>query len=307
MTDLSIVIVSYNTKKLLNSCLFSVFQNTVGLDYEIIVVDNASSDGSVKLLLRLAKKGTNLKPICNRANVGFGKANNQGIKKAIGKYILFLNSDTLIKDNILGEMVRWMEEHPEVGAATCALKNKDGSLQGTGGYFPNLLRVLTWMFFIDDIPYLDLLIKPFHPMHSSSPFYKNVGHFKKTKEVDWITGAFILARAEALNKIGGFDEGYFMYTEDVDLCYRIKKLGWKIWYLPNWSIIHLGGSSSNKEYPLIKEYEGIKIFYRKHKQNWQYPILRILLKVGALGRVVLFGVMKGKEAAIIYAKAYKVA
>src|SRR3972149_7537610 len=156
--DLSIVIVNYNTKELTLSCIDSIKKSTQKIRYEIIVVDNGSQKDQ-----RIDDS------IFNSKNLGFSKANNIGIKKAKGKYIRRLNSDTLLHDNVLEEMVEWMEENQKIGIATCALKNKDGSLQGTGGYFPTLLRVFSWMT-IQDLPCVDTIIKPFHPMKEKSPF-----------------------------------------------------------------------------------------------------------------------------------------
>jgi len=305
--DLSIIIVSFNTKDILIDCLRSVVKRTQGLDYEIIVVDNASADASVQAVEKFSVKIKNLVLIKNAKNIGFGAANNQGIKKAKGKYFLLLNSDTLVRDNVLVKMHTFIERHPKVGIATCALRNADGSLQGTGGYFPNLFRVFAWMFFLEDIPLLDRLIKPFHPMHPHSPFYKGERFFEKAQERDWITGAFFLARKKVVDDIGFFDEDYFMYTEEVDFCYRAKKVGWKVWYLPRFSIPHLGGASSTSEFPILSEYKGIKLFYKKNMPSWQYPIVRVFLKGGALVRIVLFGLLKGREAGETYAKAFKIA
>jgi len=211
MTDLSIIIVSFNTEKLTRECIESVVKNTKEISYEFLVMDNASCDGSVKILKSLFQK-LPLTLIENKDNIGFGAANNQGMKKACGRYLLLLNSDTFVKDNVLGEMVKWMDKNPKVGISSCALKNKDGSLQGTGGYFPNLFRVFAWMFFLEDIPYLSKLIKPYHPMHPNSPFYKGEEFFKKSGERDWLTGAYLLFRREVLNDVGYFDKDYFMYV-----------------------------------------------------------------------------------------------
>jgi len=301
--DLSIIIVSFNTKKITKDCIESVVKNTKGIKYEIIVVDNDSKDGSVNLLKELSEKYL-LKLIAKRNNVGFGKANNIGMKIAKGKYILLLNSDTIIKDNVLKEMIDWMNKNKQAGVSTCALKNKDGSLQGTGGYFPNLFQVFSWMFFIEDIPLVDKLIKPFHPMHPHSPFYKGEAFFEKLHQQDWITGAFMLFRREIINQAGYFDDDYFAYVEEVDYCWRIKSKGWEVWYLPQWSIVHLGGASSTKEFPILSEIKGIKIFYSKHKPEFQQKILRLFLKCGMFLRMMLFGVIKGKEEAKLYAKAF---
>lgn len=300
MIDLSIIIVSFNTKKLTIDCVESIIKNTENLKYEIIVVDNASSDGTVDELESVFAK-QNLQVIKNKENVGFGKANNQGIKLAKGKYILFLNSDTLVKENLLKEMVEWLDKEKYIGIATCALFNPDGSFQGTGGYFPTLLRVFSWMT-IQDLPLVDSLIKPFHPMKEKS-FSKNDHFYNKKKELDWVTGAFFLVKREVVETVGFFDEDYFMYTEETDYCFRAKKKGWKIVYNPKWNIAHYGGASGKAWSGVLREFEGVKLFYKKHYPAWQYPILRALLKVGALGRIVLFGLLQGREAAKAYAKA----
>jgi len=306
--DISIIIVSYNTKKLLRDCIISIIKNTKNINYEIIVVDNASTDGSVEVIKKLRRTNSiNLKIIENETNLGFGGGNNLGIKRAKGKFILLLNSDTIIHDNLVREMVSWMDDMDKVGVASCGLKNSDGSFQGTGGSFPDLLRVFSWMFFIEDIPGIDRLIKPFHPMHPNSPVYKGDAYFKKEHETDWLTAAFLLIRKKVIEEVGYFDENYFAYVEEVDLCYRVKKGGWKVYYNPSWSITHYGGASSTAEFPILSEFEGVKIFYKKHMPKWQYPVLRVMLKAGALIRIGVLGLLKGKPAVKTYVKAFQIA
>ncbi len=295
--DLSIVILNYNTKELLLNCVKSIIKNTKGINYEIVVVDNNSSDGSPAAVSKLK-----VKLIRNKENLGFTKGNNQGMKVAKGEYVLFLNSDTLISDNVLGEMVGYLNKNLQVGIATCALRNKDGTLQGTGGYFPTLIRVFSWMT-IQDFPFVDLVIKPFHPMHSKS-FAKGDSFYKKEQDLDWVTGAFLMTRQQVIRDTGGFDEDFFMYGEDVDLCFRAKEKGWKVKYLPQFAITHYGGASSTAEFPLLSEYKSIKIFYKKHYPSWQYPILRLFLKIGSVGRMLVLGIVEGGESARIYAKAF---
>lgn len=292
MTDLSIIIVSYNTEKLTQECIESIIKNSKGISYEFLVIDNASKDGSINILKELSKK-LPLTLIVNPDNKGFGKANNQGMKKAKGRYLLLLNSDTVVKSNVLGEMVAWMDKNSKVGISTCALKNADGSLQGTGGYFPTLAKVFAWMFFVDDIPFLSKLIKPYHlrPLNTSS-------------QLDWITGAYFLFRRRTFEDVGFFDKDYFMYVEELDYCFRAKKKGWQVWYFPQWSITHYGGASGTSEFTLLSEYKGIKTFFRKHMPVWQIPILRFCLKMGALLRMILFGAVKGFGVTKIYAKAF---
>lgn len=297
--DLSIIIISFNTSNLLLSCINSIIRQTKDVSYEIIVVDNASTDGSPEIISNLQ----GVKLINNKNNIGFAGANNQGIRKTKGRYILLLNSDTIISDNLLKEMVLWMDEKPEAGITTCSLRNKDGSIQGNGGFFPTLMRVFSWMT-IQDLPFVDRVIKPFHPAKSKS-FSKETEFYKKPRELDWITGAFMLVRKDVFEKAGHFDEDYFMYVEDVDFCYRVKRQNWKIWYFPQWSIIHYGGASGNTRLSVLSEFEGLKRFYKKHYPKWQYPILRILLKIGSLGRMILFGMLEGPGSAKIYAKAFR--
>lgn len=301
--DLSVVIVSFNTKKLTINCLRSIFRYTKNINCEVIVVDNASTDGSREDLKKQKLQNKNLMVVFNERNLGFAAANNIGIKRSKGRYILLLNSDTLIRDNILREIVEWMDKNPKVGIATCALKNLDGSLQGTGGYFPSLIRVFSWMT-IQDLPFVDHIIKPFHPMRSKS-FSKGSAFYTKERELDWVTGAFFLFRREIVKDIGLLDEKYFMYVEEVDFCFRAKKKGWRVWYLPQWSIIHYGGASGTRELSVLAEFQGLKRFYKKHYPSWQYPFLRFFLKLGSLGRAILFGILEGKKSANIYVKAFR--
>lgn len=301
--DLSIIIVSYNTKKLTENCLKSIKKHTRGISYEIIVIDNNSDDSSVELLRSLSRQDQKIRLIESKKNLGFAGGNNKGIERAKGEYILLLNSDTLISSNVLGEMVNWMREKPKVGIATCSLKNQDSSIQGTGGYFPTLVRVFSWMT-IQDFPLVDKLIKPFHPIKNKS-FSKGISFYKNKRQLDWVTGAFVLMRGKIVKEVGLMDEAYFMYVEEVDYCYRVKKKGWEVWYLPAWNIVHYGGASSSiAEFSVLSEFKGIKRFYKKHYPKWQYLILRILLKIGALGRILVMGILEGPESAKIYAKAF---
>lgn len=302
MAKLSIVIVSYNTKDVLKQCINSIKSIIKSVDYEIVIVDNNSTDDTKKYLKKIKNK--KIKTIFNKENLGFAAGNNIGIKKSKSKYILLLNSDTYFKNDFLGKLLTWMENHKKAGIASCALKNKDGSVQGTGGYFPNLLRVISWMLFIDDIPLINRLVKPFHPHSPKSPFYKGDELFKKEKQQDWVTGAFFLLKKKVVDQVGWLDEKYFMYTEETDFCYRAKKKGWQVWLLPQWNITHLGGASSTASLSILYECKGVKRFYRKHYPKWQYPILIFFLKLGSLLRIFLFGALEGKKSAKIYLKAF---
>jgi hypothetical protein len=306
MIDLSIIIVSFNTKKFTKDTIDSVLKYTKGISYEIIIVDNASSDGSIEMLQNYSRSNDDIVYVQTGENLGFGRANNVGIEKSKGKYILLLNSDTQLTKNILPEMITYMEKHPKIGVSTCSLLNKDGSMQGTGGGFPTLGRVFAWMFFIEDIPFIEKLFTPFHPMHPMS-IYKGGSMFKEKREMDWITGAFMLTRRKVFEDAGVFDKDYFMYVEETELCYRIAKSGWEIWYLPEWSIIHHGGASGGGEFSLLSEYKGVKLYYEKHMDRLSNLSLRILLKLGSLKRIIIFTILGKINHAKIYVKAFKLA
>lgn len=301
--DISIVIVSTNIEELLRKCLKSIEPALKGINGEVIVVDNASKDATPDMV---AKEFPWVKLIRKHENRGFGANNNFGMKVAKGRYVLLLNSDTEIIDkNIFKEMVSWMDAHPKVGVTSSALVNPDKkTYQGSGGSFPTLWKVFAWMFFIDDIPGLDNLIKPYHPLHGFSPFDTNENYFKKPHEQDWLTGAFYMMRNSAMQEVGLFDEDFFLYVEEVELSYRFKKAGWEIWYSPQWKIVHYGMVTNGSERAMIFEMQNIKLFYKKHYPHWQIPVLTLILKMGAAIRVLIFGVLSGPKVAKIYAKAF---
>jgi hypothetical protein len=133
---------------------------------------------------------------------------------------------------------------------------------------------------------------------------KNTKFYKEEKQLDWVTGAFFLMRKEVYKNVGNFDEKYFMYTEETDYCFRAKALRWQVWYLPQWSIVHIGGASGTSENAVLGEFTGVKLFYKKHYPKWQYPILRLFLKIGALIRMAILGILEGPGAFKTYAKAF---
>lgn len=282
--DLSIIIVSYNTKKYLRDCLNSLYSNTRGVKFEVIVVDNHSTDGSQQML---AKHFPKVKLIKSQQNLGFGRANNLGAKQAKGKYLLFLNPDTLISPDSIKESIKLADQTSKLGALTIRLLFADSTIQPTGGYFPTLFRLLAWHTALDELPVLKHLIGPIHPPAS---FYTH------SFEPDWITGAFMLIPSPVFNKVSGFDEHIFMYGEDLELCYRLKQLGYKVIYSNSPSITHLQSKASSSQFALISEITGIKYFYKKHKPSWQLPLVNIIFKLGSLLRLLLFGIILGDDA-----------
>jgi hypothetical protein len=301
MKDLSIIFVAYKSRDYVEKCLKDVLVCIKGMDAEIFFVDNASPTNDWEIV---QEKFPSVKIIKN-INNGFAGGNNVAMKKAQGRYILLLNLDTEIFDkNIFKEMIAWMYTHPKTGISSSALLNPDGTYQGNGGFSPTFFRVFSWMFFLDDLPFIDRLIKPYHPLHSWS-FYKGESYFAKSRKLDWVTGAYFLIRKEVINDIGYIDEDYFAYVEETDFCYRAVKAGWEIDYLPKWKITHYGQVSAGSEYALNSEYKNIQLFYKKHMPSWQLPFVRFFLRAGALLRVIIFFVLKGPKVANVYVKAFK--
>lgn len=226
---LSIIIVSYNTQKLTLDAISSVYQEGSNFSKQIIVEDNNSQDGSVEALRHLANEHENFLLIENKENLGFAKANNQGIKKAEGEYILLLNSDTVVKKGALGKLMNFAQETPDAGVVGARLLNKDGSIQEGCYHFPTIGRAI------------------------SEYWLGKKGHFDKFAPkgdspvtVDALVGAAFLITPQALKKVGTLDERYFFYFEDIDYCRRVWKAGLKVYYYPGSLIVHLLGASGKK-------------------------------------------------------------
>jgi hypothetical protein len=287
--DLSIIIVNYNTKDLTISCIKSVQEHTKGLNYEIILVDNASDDGSIEEIKKLG-----VKIIQNAKNFGFSKANNQGIKIARGDTILLLNSDTEIHNNAIGLA---SEKLKKADILTVKIKSENGENQQAGGYGPNLFNLFCWAFFIDDIHFLYKLIKPYQISY--------LNFFDQDRQVDWVIGAFFMMKKAVIEKIGALDENIFMYGEEMEYCRRARNAGFKIRYYSKPEIIHYGmGSSESGEGAIIGEYKALKYFFRKFQPSWQNYILNFILRSSILLRIMLYN-FKGSSKAKIYAKAFK--
>jgi len=248
----SIIIVNYNTKNLAKKCLNSIFANCSDSDFEIIVIDNDSRDGSVEMLNN--EFGAKIKLIINKNNIGFGPANNQGARIAQGKYLFFLNSDTLIKENILTPLNSYLKNHEQVAIASPKLLLDNGDEQEYAyGKFPTLFRGI------------------------AEKFKKFKIDKKAILEVDWVSGAALIVRKDVFQKVKSFDEKFFMYFEDIDLCKCIKNLNYKIVVFPQVAIIHLGGKSISK-FKKRKEYyyKSQNYFYKKHYGRLKMNIMRLI-------------------------------
>ncbi len=242
MLDVSILIVSWNVSALLAQCLESVIAAPVSLDEsqpnslqaEIIVVDSASADNTVQML---CQRFPQVRLIVQSENVGFTRSNNIALKEARGRYLLLLNPDTQIAADAITNMVAYLDQHPAVGIVGPHTLNDDGSTQSTRRRFPNFwigLFESTWL-------------QPYAPKSLLNYYYVTDGTAPhETMEVDWVQGSAMMARREVYEQIGGLDEGYIMYSEELDWCKRAKNAGWRVVFLGEAKIIHYGGKSSEQ-------------------------------------------------------------
>ena len=216
--NLSIVIVSFNTQKILKNCLNSIFQNRFKGKLEVIVIDNNSLDGSSSMVEKEFNKVVLVK---NKENVGFAKAVNQGIKKSKGKFVLLLNSDIIVKENSLNLLFDFTKDKDDLGVLGGRLLNKEGSIQGSCYYLPTLWRTII----------------------KSESLLKYAPQGQEHIQVEAVIGAVFLIPKKIIKKVGLLDERYFIYFEDLDYCRRIKNAGFKVFYLPKAEFIHFHGAS----------------------------------------------------------------
>jgi len=278
--DLSVIIVNWNTRDLLAGCLQSLHDTTRELSFEVWVVDNASSDGSVAMV-RERFPQTHI--IANSENVGFVRANNQALARCQGRYVLLLNSDTKALPGSLDKAIRFMDSHPRAGLAGVRLLNADGSFQASYTVFPNL-----WREFLILTSLGRRLIRPEYPSHGPQ------ADKGPRKIAGYMEGAFLLARREALDEIGGLDERIFMYAEDVDWCYRFFQAGWEVWYLPDAPIVHYGGQSSKKRRSRMEAelYRSRVYFFEKHYGKATAFGLKILIYTLTLPKILFHRLLR---------------
>lgn len=280
--ELSIIIVSWNTRQLLDNCLGSIYRETQKINFEIFVVDNASSDGSAEMV---KEKYPQTRLIENKKNAGFGAANNQALKYASGRYILFLNPDTIILNNALDRSVEIMDKRQEISILGAKTFNTDMTRQKTVAPHPHLLAQI----------FLLLKLRHFFPKAKFIKKYQRLD-FDYSKEAfinGHTQGSFIFIRKDTLDKIGSFDEKFFIWFEEVDLCFRTIKAGYKILYSPEIKIIHHGGESFKQVMTLKKQQmynQSLFYYFWKNKPRWQYYILRLFeipsLLLAALGGII---------------------
>lgn len=256
-------------------------------EYEYILVDNFSEDDSVKILSSEIKKYSGFHLFENPSNNGFGAGNNYGAKHAKGEYILFLNNDTQIKGNGISKMVEYLNSHPNVGIVGGELKNLDGSSQSSVGTFFTLFPTILLLLGMQRLGVTD-----------QNP--------KKVQEVDWVKGALLMIRKELFEKVDGFDEKIFMYTEDMELCYRVKKLGFPIVFIPTDGILHHDQGSSNRTFAILNIYKNIPYFYKKHMPKWQLSVVKKLLISKATILVIVGKIINNTYLTSTYEQAIKI-
>lgn len=265
--DVSIIIVSWNTSQITCECIQSIYEQTSELAYEIVVVDNASSDHSVEMVK------TNFPEVIlieNADNRGFAAANNQGMVVAQGRYVLLLNSDTIVLDKAIEKVVDFADTHPEAAVVGCRVLNPDKLLQPTCFRYPSIL-------------YMILSTTYLYKIFPKNKFFGREGMTwwdrSDTREVDVVTGCFMLVRHEALEQVGMMDEQFFMYGEETDWCYRFKQAGWKVMFMPDAEIIHIGGQSSKKVATemSLQLWGSILLFIKKHRPRWEYILACFLV------------------------------
>lgn len=279
--DLTIALVNHNMRKLLRGCLNSVYQSTTGVRFEAVVVDNHSTDGSIKML---STEFPQVKLIENEKNLGFARANNQAVRQSRGKYLLLLNPDTLFQNNSLQKMIAFMEDHCEAGALGCKVLNPNGTIQPSNDNFPTLFtelfRVIQLKRLIPRARMRAKIGQRWGKMLGSTlgGYLRIYWDTNRIREVDWITGAFFLIRRKAIEEVGLLDEAFFMYYEDADWCYRLRQKGWKIFYFPLFEIIHYGESSSKfSPHTFIERHKSMQYFFNKHRGKKAVFMLRLII------------------------------
>jgi GT2 family glycosyltransferase len=293
--DLSIIIVNWNTKEYLLPCLKSIFKGGQGTGWEVIVVDNGTRDGSRE---EVKKVFPSARLIENEKNFGFAKAANQGLQKASGRYALLLNPDTQVENGAIERLVSFMDAHSDVGVAGAQLLNADGTKQNSIANFPSLgtellnKSLLRWLF--------------------PKKFPGKGRNYSEPIEVDSVIGACMMVRRDTLDQVGLLDEDYFLFLEETDWCYRMKKAGWKIYHVPQAEIYHFQGKNAEtvKKRARVEFYRSRYHFFKKNRGNLQWFFLFIgliirlgfqLLAMGVVSLMTLFTIKSWRKKLSIYA------
>jgi len=278
----SIIILSYNTENLLEKCLTSIYEKVKDLSFEIIVVDNASSDNSVTMI---QKKFSKVQLIQSPDNLGFAKGVNLGARRARGEYLLLLNSDIEVISTELKDLFTYLQNNEDVAVIGGKLDNADGSTSRSYGSFYELKEVARMLF-----------VKESKVEGISS---------QRPVEVDWVSGGFMAIKKKIFDELKGLDPKFFMYIEDMEFCYRVNKKGLKVLYNPNIDIKHVGQGSSNRAFAIINIYKGILYFYKKQKPRWQYYAVKSMLMIKAFLAILIGTLTRSTFLKDTYYKAIK--
>lgn len=299
MMDVSIIIVAWDVRTLVQDCLKSVYDETKDIDFEVIYVDNASEDGSVEMV---REEFAEVKIIENDENKGFIIANNQAIEIASGRYVLLLNSDTIVLDNAIAKSVRFADAHCEAAVVGCRTLNSDGTLQRSAFMCPSLLNMFLSATY---------LYKCFPRSRFFGREMMTWCDFDDIREVEAVRGCFALVRKKALEQIGLMDDIYFVYGDDIDWCYRFKRAGWKVIFTPEPIIIHYSGQTTKRMFEkfLLQLYASKLVFMKKFRSRFVFPLACFLMALFFFLRVpywCLMGILNNKERnqSLIHAKTY---
>lgn len=270
MIDLSIIIVNYNTDELVNQCISSIKATTSNIKYEIIVVDNASPDDNSDNILQ----GDLVRLIKLKKNIGFSGGNNVALKESLGEYVLLLNPDTIVHEKTINDTLNFYRSKENIGAVGCKLLNQNGKLDpGCKRSFPTA---------VSSISHFSKLDKIFPKSKTFGKYNLTYIDENEVSEVECISGAFMMIKKSVLDKVGFLDERFFMHSEDIDLCFRIKEAGYKIFYYPKVDILHLKGQSGKKSSEEVMKYlhNSMWLFYEKHYSKKNGPVFNKLVKLG---------------------------
>jgi GT2 family glycosyltransferase len=271
--DLSIVIVSWNVREDLLKCLGMIYEHRPACTFDVWVVDNASHDGSLEAVKQAFPEVVLIE---NSENVGFAAANNQAIARSRGRFVLMLNPDTLPQPGALDALVDFLQAHPQAGAAGSRLLNPDGSPQDSCFPFPTLAREFWRLFHLDRF-------------RAYGVYDMRAWDTERPRPVEVLQGTSLLLRREALDETGLLDEGYFVYTEEVDLCYRLHQAGWELHWVPRSRVVHFGGQSTRQanRAMFVSLYRTKTQYFRKHHGRGSALAYRLILLLAALFRLAL--------------------
>ncbi|MBN1341545.1 MAG: glycosyltransferase family 2 protein [Phycisphaerae bacterium] len=273
--DVSVIVVSWNTRALLRECLASVFDRAGPVRFEVIVVDNGSRDGSPDMV---SQEFPRVRLIRNDENRGFAAANNQGIAVAGGRYVLLLNSDTTVLDEAIARAVVFSDEHPDTAVVGCRTFLPSGQLQHNCFQFPSLLNLLLSM---------SRLARRFPRSRFFGRQRLTWWDYDTPREVDAVAGCFMLVRREAIEDVGPMSESYFMYSEDTDWCWRFRRSGWKVMYTPDATIVHVhrGSSSQSSTGMHVLERRSLLLFLEKRSGRMVRATANLMFLTGSLLRL----------------------